>query len=154
VKLSESASRDLFAAARSACLGTVDAADAPHLVPITFAVEVRGGGDDGVDAGADRVYFAVDAKPKSSPRLKRLDNIRSHSSVCLLADHYDADWTRLWWARADGVARILTQDAERAGPIRLLTAKYPQYEHQVPQGPVVEIEVARWSGWAFSEGAA
>lgn len=142
MKLSENASRELFVAARSACLGTVDAADAPHLVPITFAVDAD-----------DRVYFAVDAKPKSSPRLKRLENIRRHSAVCLLADRYDADWTRLWWARADGVARILTEDAERATPIRLLTAKYPQYEQQPPQGPVVEIEVARWSGWAFSEAA-
>jgi len=147
VKLSEGTSRDLFIAARSACLGTVDAADAPHLVPITFAVDEAGA------RGADRVYFAVDAKPKSTTRLKRLENIRSHSSVCLLADHYDADWTRLWWARADGVARILTRDADRAAPIRLLTAKYPQYEHQPPQGPVVEIEVARWSGWSFSEAA-
>ncbi|WP_034262824.1 TIGR03668 family PPOX class F420-dependent oxidoreductase [Actinospica robiniae] len=141
MKLSENTSRELFAAARSACLGTVDAADAPHLVPITFAVD------------ADRVYFAVDAKPKSSPHLKRLDNIRRHSAVCLLADHYDADWTRLWWVRADGVARILTEEEDRAAPIRLLIAKYPQYEQPPPQGPVVEIEVARWSGWAFSEAA-
>jgi PPOX class probable F420-dependent enzyme len=140
VKLSESAARDLFVAARSACLGTVDAAGAPHLVPVTFAVDAR-----------DRVYFAVDAKPKSSPRLKRLDNIRQHGTVCLLADHYDADWTRLWWARADGVARILEDEAERAQPVGLLAAKYPQYQQQVPQGPVVEIAVARWSGWAFSE---
>lgn len=145
MKLSRSTSRDLFTAARSACLGTVDAADTPHLVPITFAVDVGGSG------GVDRVYFAVDAKPKSSPRLKRLDNIRRHGAVCLLADHYDADWTRLWWVRADGAARILTEDEERAAPIRLLTAKYPQYQRQPPQGPVVEIEVARWSGWAFSE---
>ena len=141
MKLSESGSRELFVAARSACLGTVDAAGAPHLVPITFAVD------------ADRVYFAVDAKPKSSPHLKRLDNIRRHHTVSLLADHYDADWTRLWWVRADGVARILAEQEDRDAPIRLLTAKYPQYEQQPPQGPVIEIDVARWSGWAFSAAA-
>src|SRR6185312_4023840 len=101
--------------------------------------------------GADRVYFAVDAKPKSTTRLKRLQNIRVHSAVCLLADHYDADWTRLWWARADGAARILAEDDERAEPIRLLTAKYQQYRKQAPQGPVVEIEVARWSGWTYRD---
>lgn len=138
MNLSESASRDLFAAAPSACLGTVDADGAPHLVPVTFAVD------------GERVYFAVDAKPKRSPRLKRLENIRLHSAVCLLADHYDADWRRLWWVRADGTARILAQDEERAAPIRLLTEKYSQYAEQVPQGPVVEIDIARWTGWAYS----
>jgi PPOX class probable F420-dependent enzyme len=139
VKLSEGTSRELFAAARSACLGTLGAAGTPHLVPVTFAVD------------GSRVYFAVDAKPKSSPRLKRLENIRRHAAVCLLADHYDADWTRLWWARADGTARILAEDGdERATPVSLLSRKYPQYARQPPLGPVVEIRVARWSGWAFS----
>jgi PPOX class probable F420-dependent enzyme len=138
VNLSESASRDLFVAAQVACLGTVTEDGRPHLVPVTFAVE------------RDRVYFAVDAKPKRTTRLKRLDNIRRHDVVSLLADHYDADWRRLWWVRADGTARILTQDDERAGPVELLSAKYPQYAQQAPQGPVVRIEVARWTGWRYS----
>jgi PPOX class probable F420-dependent enzyme len=137
VNLSESASRDLFVTAQVACLGTVTEAGGPHLVPVTFAV----------DGG--RVYFAVDAKPKRSARLKRLDNIRHHDAVSLLADHYDPDWRRLWWVRADGTARILTQDDERAGPVELLRAKYPQYAQQAPQGPVVRIEVARWTGWRY-----
>jgi len=153
VKLTESTSRELFVAAPSACLGTVDPAGAPHLVPITFAVLVAADVDGPASGRADRVYFAVDAKPKSSPRLRRLDNIRSHSAVCLLADHYDADWNRLWWVRVDGLARILAGDEERTAPINLLISKYSQYERQPPQGPVVEIEVARWSGWAFSEEA-
>jgi nitroimidazol reductase NimA-like FMN-containing flavoprotein (pyridoxamine 5'-phosphate oxidase superfamily) len=50
-------------AARIARLATVDALGTPHLVPIVFAVD------------GDRVYSAVDAKPKRTPALRRLANI-------------------------------------------------------------------------------
>lgn len=152
MNLSESTCRDLFAAAHAACLGTVDAEGRPHLVPVVFAV--RTSPDAGADGRVrDRVYFAVDAKPKRHNRLKRLDNILLHPAVSLLADHDDADWTRLWWVRADGAARIVTEEDERARPIRLLSDKYPQYAKQAPQGPVVEIEISRWSGWAYAPDA-
>ncbi len=146
MNLPEPAARARFLAAPKAVLATLGADAVPHLVPITFAADLGGAGD-----GQDlRLYFAVDAKPKSSTRLRRLENIRHHPAVCLLADHYDADWQQLWWVRADGAARILTQDDDRATPISLLTAKYPQYAQQPPQGPVVEITVTRWTGWSFS----
>lgn len=152
MNLSESTCRDLFAAARSACLGTVDAEGKPHLVPVAFAV--RSSPDPAAQGHVrDRVYFAVDTKPKRHNRLKRLDNILLHPSVCLLADHYDADWQQLWWVRADGVARILAEEHERAQPISLLSGKYPQYAQQAPQGSVVEIEVSRWAGWAYAPDA-
>jgi hypothetical protein len=61
-------------------------------------------------------------------------------------DHYDEDWSRLWWVRADGVARIL----ERGGSVDGLVAKYPRYRDQPPAGPVVEVTVTRWSGWAYT----
>lgn len=144
MNLPEPAARALFTAAPSAVLATVGPDAVPHLVPVTFAAA----------PDADRLYFAVDAKPKRSLRLKRLDNIRLHSAVCLLADHYDSDWQQLWWVRADGVARILAEDVDdRAVPLSLLTARYPQYAQQPPQGPVVEIEVTRWTGWAFGPDA-
>ena len=69
----------------------------------------------------------------------------------MLADHYDdADWTRLWWVRGDGRASILTSPAECAGPLAMLAEKYPQYAASPPEGPVIRIEISRWSGWAFA----
>ena len=58
-------------------------------------------------------------------------------SVCLLADHYAEDWSRLWWARADGLARIVTDPAECAAPLAWLAAKYPQYQAQPPPARVI-----------------
>jgi PPOX class probable F420-dependent enzyme len=129
--------RRLFSDARVARLATVDPSGRPHLVPITFA------------AAGDLVFSAVDAKPKRTTALRRLENIRRNARVALLADHYeDADWGALWWVRADGAARVLERgDAQARRGIELLAERYGQYRATPPGGPVLEIAVERWSGW-------
>ena len=125
--------KERFAAERVARLATVGATGAPHLVPLVFALV------------GDVIHSAVDAKPKRHTALRRLANIAHEPRVSVLADHYDDDWTRLWWVRADGIARVL--DASPAG-LAALTAKYPQYVAAPPPGPFLEIEVHRWSSWS------
>ncbi|WP_438489851.1 TIGR03668 family PPOX class F420-dependent oxidoreductase [Streptomyces sp. S186] len=131
--------RQCFVAARVARLATVDAEGRPHLVPVVFAVT------------GDTLVFAVDHKPKRATELKRLANIRTHPGVCLLVDEYGEDWDRLWWARADGTATVLPPadgSAASARHVRLLAEKYrSQYADRRPSGPVVEVNVGRWSGW-------
>ena len=133
MRLPATEARDRFAAQRVARLATVSADGVPHLVPVTFAVLGR------------RIVFVVDDKPKSTTHLRRLDNIAARPAVCLLADVYDDDWTRLWWARADGTASVLEVDDEA---INALSARYPAYVERRPRGPVVSIEVTAWTGWA------
>ena len=108
----------------------------PHIVPITFATD------------HDTLYFAVDAKPKRTPNLKRLQNIAANPAVSVLVDSYEDDWTRLWWVRVDGTARIVEDAAESERAIDLLVKRYPQYRHTRPQGPVVAISMDRLSGWS------
>lgn len=123
-----------FAQAPIARLATVSPDGMPHLVPVVFALR------------DDVVYTAVDAKPKTTQRLRRLANIETNPQVSLLVDHYADDWTQLWWVRADGIARVVAgDDAERG--IRLLTERYEQYRTQPPAGPVIAIRVEHWSGW-------
>ena len=124
--------RRRFATARIARLATVRASGVPHLVPVTFAVD------------GDRVVTAVDAKPKRSTRLARLDNIAYQPRVSLLVDVWDEDWARLWWVRADGIARILDSDEDA---IARLQARYQQYVDRPPGGPIIVVEVERWIGW-------
>ncbi|WP_433378333.1 TIGR03668 family PPOX class F420-dependent oxidoreductase [Actinoplanes sp. CA-142083] len=123
---------ELFATARVARLATVTPGGVPHLVPIVFALT------------GDVLHTAVDAKPKRTRDLKRLANIAANPRVSVLADHYDDDWSQLWWVRADGVARVL--DASPAG-LRALAGRYPQYRENPPPGPFLEITVERWSSW-------
>jgi PPOX class probable F420-dependent enzyme len=124
---------DLFAAARVARLATVGADGSPHLVPIVFAL------------AGEVIHTAVDAKPKRHRALRRLANIAHEPRVSVLADHYDEDWSLLWWVRADGVARVLEESPAGAAA---LAAKYPQYRITPPPGPFVEIRVERWSSWS------
>jgi PPOX class probable F420-dependent enzyme len=124
--------RERFASARVARLATTGPAG-PHVVPIVFALD------------GDTLYHAVDHKPKRTTALKRLENLRADPRASVLADRYEEDWTLLWWARADGIARIL---APGHGPaIELLQERYPQYRETPPAGPVVAIDVSRWSDW-------
>ncbi|MER6511172.1 TIGR03668 family PPOX class F420-dependent oxidoreductase [Nonomuraea sp. NPDC001636] len=128
--------RSLFEGARVARLATADAAGVPRVVPVTFAV-----------LGND-VVTAVDHKPKSTHDLARLRDIRANPRVSLLADHYEDDWTRLWWARADGTATVREDGHDAA--LRALAGKYDQYRRRPPEGPVIVVAVSRWSGWAYS----
>jgi PPOX class probable F420-dependent enzyme len=139
MRLDAAEARDRFVRAAVVRLATVDADGQPHLVPCTFAVDASG-----------RIVIGIDGKPKSSADLRRLRNIAANPRVSLLADHYSADWEQLWWARADGVATVERSGAEHAGHWSLLRAKYPQYDGQVLDGPVIAVRVTGWTGWSYA----
>lgn len=131
--------REQFLRARAARLATVTPSGAPQLVPIVFAV---------VD---DVLYTAVDAKPKNTTALARLANIGHEPRVSVLVDYYTDEWTQLWWARADGTAEV-TDDL--AAAVDALSRRYRQYRAMPPPGPVIRVQVDRWSGWsAATDGA-
>jgi PPOX class probable F420-dependent enzyme len=93
------------------------------------------------------MYSAVDAKPKSTLSLRRLQNLKTNSSFSLLVDHYDEDWTTLWWVRVDGSGRVIEKGDEREHALGLLTAKYEQYRDTPPPGPILALDIERWRVW-------
>jgi PPOX class probable F420-dependent enzyme len=127
--------RRLLGGAKVARLATVSDQGRPHIVPIVFALN------------GDTIYFAVDAKPKRTNHLARLKNIAANPAVSMLVDHYEDDWTRLWWVRADGTARVVSEEAEAQHATDLLVARYAQYRVTRPPGPVVAIAIDRLTGW-------
>jgi PPOX class probable F420-dependent enzyme len=128
--------RRLVSAARVGRLVTVDADGRPNPVPFVFAVE------------GDVLVSAVDRKPKRSPDLRRLSNIRDRPDVAVLVDHYEEDWERVWWIRLRGRGRVFEDGPERDRALAMLTEKYPQYREDRPDGPAILIEVADWRGWS------
>ena len=120
-----------LAQARVGRLATVTAEGRPHVVPVCFALH------------EGRIYTAVDAKPKRTAALARLDNVRATGRASLLVDHYEEDWSRLWWVRADGPAEVIESEAA----IDALAAKYDQYRAARPAGPVIAIAPERWRSW-------
>ncbi|MBM4638482.1 TIGR03668 family PPOX class F420-dependent oxidoreductase [Rhodococcus hoagii] len=128
-----------FVDAPVARMATVSADGDPHLVPVVFA------------AVGDVVFTAVDDKPKSTRRLRRLANIAATGRASLLVDHYDDDWSRLWWIRVDGTGEVLEPDSDvGVAAIDALVAKYHQYASMRPIGPVIEVRVSGWREWSAS----
>jgi PPOX class probable F420-dependent enzyme len=128
--------RERVDAARVGRLATVGADGQPHLVPICFALV------------GDVIYSAVDQKPKRSTELRRLANIRATGRGCLLVDESDEDWSALWWVRLDALGREVADPDETTRAVDALRAKYEQYGGQPPSGPVLALEVTRWSAWS------
>jgi PPOX class probable F420-dependent enzyme len=135
--------RRLVTAARVGRLATVTADGRPHIVPCCFALATVGVGDRDEDV----LYSAVDAKPKSTLDLKRLDNVRASPAASLVVDHYDDDWTALWWVRLDGSATVLDTGPETDRALELLADKYEQYRVTAPPGAVLRIAVTGWADW-------
>ena len=127
--------RTRFAHTPVARLATASLDGLPHLVPVVFALH------------DEVIYTAIDAKPKTTQRLRRLANIERNPQVSVLVDHYAEDWTQLWWVRADGVAAIHHDGDTMHEGRDLLRAKYAQYQSVRLDGPVIAIAVQRWNSW-------
>jgi PPOX class probable F420-dependent enzyme len=136
--MNEARARELLGAARVARLATVARDGRPRLVPICFVL------------AGDVIYHAVDDKPKATRRLARLADLAAEPRASVLADHYDEDWSALWWVRADGRARVLddVREGEAARALDLLAERYAPYRARRPLGPVIALDVERITGWA------
>jgi PPOX class probable F420-dependent enzyme len=127
--------------ARVARLATLNTTCGPHIVPVCFVYD------------GSVFYTAIDRKPKrvAPGRLARLRNIRAAPQVALLIDEYDEDWAQLWYILVRGKAKLLPQSAqqERAGAIRKLRAKYPQYAGGMlaHDAPIIRVTPERTTAW-------
>ena len=135
--------RNKFETARVARLATVEAEHTPHAIPICFYFD------------GSVFYSAIDRKPKrvNANRLKRLKNIAQTPQVALLLDHYDEDWTRLWYVLVRGMAELVSAEAERLEAIVRLRAKYVQYAAGMlsDDAPVLRITPERITSWGNLE---
>ena len=135
--------RPTLETARHGYLSTASADGEPHLQPVVFQVV------------ADSVYIAIDEKPKTTLRLRRLTNIESNPRFALLVDRYDDDWTRLWWILLRGPADVLWPSQWRGEEankvIAALRAKYPQYESMgLEERPLLKLAPDRVTRWSAS----
>ena len=134
-------------------LSTASKAGVPHVIPVCFALAHH---EDGA-----AIYIVLDRKPKRAAltRLRRVRNILENPQVALVVDHYDADWTKLWYILVTGAAKFLegepvegcNRNAERRHAIHLLREKYPQYrEMDIDDNPVIKITPGRMVAWSYT----
>ncbi|HEX6139095.1 MAG TPA: TIGR03668 family PPOX class F420-dependent oxidoreductase [Candidatus Limnocylindria bacterium] len=136
--LSEEEARSRLAAARVAHLATTRRDGRPHVVPIVFA------------ADGDLIYSIADPKPKSGLDLLRHRNIAANPAVSLLVDAYHEPWGGIWWVRVDGSASVVENGPRRETAIRLLRAKYADYQDWTePFGAATVIRIERVTSWSM-----
>ena len=131
---------EFLSVARVGRLATADADGRPLVVPVCYALD------------GDRIYSAVDAKPKRTRELRRLRNIAENPLISLVVDEYDEDWTRLRYVIVEGTADVLTGGDEFSRAVDRLVAKYPQYRALgLPRdsGAVIRIHPDRILSWRY-----
>jgi PPOX class probable F420-dependent enzyme len=138
--VTEEEARRRIATARVGRLASIDPNGRPHVVPICFAVS------------GTRVVSVIDQKPKRTVQVRRLENVRRNPDVQLVVDHYDDDWSALWWVRISGRGRVVDGGATRDEAIDLLGRKYRQYREHRPMGPVLVIDITQISSWQATNG--
>lgn len=132
--------RQILDTAPVARLGQLDNVGAAQALPFVFS---RLG---------TSLWSPIDGKPKRSAKLDRLSWLAEHPQVCILVDHYEADWSQLWWLKLFAQAEIVREphtDWEQV--TALLAEKYPQYrdtEMFLDVPTMVRFDYSRWKSWA------
>ena len=142
MRLPESEARARLAAHDHAILCTVHPERGVDAVPVAYALDEEGY----LGVPVDRV------KPKASERLQRERNLEADPRATLLVEHWDAaDWSRLWWVRAELRWQDDADDARTAALAARLADRYPQY-HDQPFARVLVLHIVGVTGWAAGAG--
>ena len=121
---------------RVAHLATADVRGRPHVVPVCF----------GYADGA--IWIAIDEKPKTTARLKRVRNIEENPQASLIFDRYDEDWTRLGYVLVTGRAAVIAGGSECKTALAALRERYEQYRSMALEGrPLIRVTPERVTSW-------
>ena len=137
MRLSEDDARARLAVHDHGVLCTVHAERGVDAVPVSYALH------------RELIGIPIDTvKPKSATRLQRQRNLEADPRATLLIEHWDvADWSKLWWVRAE---LRLVADPGSAAPEALaerLVARYEQYTDR-PFADMLVLRIVAISGWA------
>ena len=136
MRLAEAECWSLMCEATHGVLATAHAERGVDAVPVVFIVD------------GTWIVIPIDTvKAKTTTRLQRLKNIVVDARVVVLVEHYDDDWTELWWVRANGRAvEAPVTDAWLAA----FAAKYPDYDAPGAIKSVILMTANSVTGWSAS----
>ncbi len=103
-------------------------------MPVVFAVE------------GHQVIIPVDTvKPKRTLRLQRLQNLTADPRFSLLVEHFDEDWSKLWWVRLAGRASTRSPSPR---DLALLADRHRQYRNAGAVVETIVLSADTLTGWA------
>ena len=115
---------ELITTARVGHLATAASNLQPYLTPVVFITL------------QNSILIPLDDKPKiiDVNRLRRVRNIEENPKVSFLVDHYDEDWTYLWFVMIIGNAKLIQLNRKTERKTKEMTKirnmflkKYSQY---------------------------
>jgi PPOX class probable F420-dependent enzyme len=120
--------------ARHGVLATVHPGRGVDAVPVVYAVVERS------------IVIPIDTvKPKRHLHLARLSNVAGDPRCVLLVDHFDEDWSQLWWVRFHARA----EEARDPSPwVAALKDRYPEYRLPGTVVAALVLQPNAVSGWA------
>jgi PPOX class probable F420-dependent enzyme len=123
-------------------LGTVHAERGVDAVPVVFVIS-----DERVVIPIDTVKpkATVTSTPTSGARLQRLVNLSADDRCVLLVDHYDDDWSQLWWVRAHGRA---VESAPTTETLAALADAFPAYRARGAVTSTILVAIDAVTGWS------
>jgi hypothetical protein len=94
----------------------------------------------------DRIGVPIDTvKPKRHTSLQRLANVADDPRCVLLVEHYETNWSRLWWVRLHAEAAPATQVDDW---LQALAEKYPAYRGAGSVHDVLVLSPVEVTGWS------
>lgn len=138
MRMPEPDARRLLLAADHGVLSTLHPRRGVDAVPVVYVADQEGF----VGIPVDRV------KPKASGLLQRERNLLADPRATLLVEYWDrADWSGLWWVRAE-LHWEGTAEGDRAARMRwMLADRFEQYREQ-PFERVLVLRTITVTGWA------
>ena len=137
MRMSEDDARARLSAHVHGVLCTLHPDRGPDPQPVVYAVS------------GEHLGVPIDSvKPKASTRLRREANLAADPRAPLLIEHWEtADWSRLWWVRAD-LRHVPDPSAELTDDLAgRLAAAVPQYAGR-PFHRVLVCRVGAVTGWS------
>ena len=134
MRLDETSCWERLSSSGHGVLGTVHQERGTDAVPVVFVAH------DG------EIVLPIDTvKAKSGARLQRLRNLDVDPRAVLLVDHYDDDWSQLWWVRVHGHAH---EAAATSGQLHALATAFPAYSQPGSVTSVIRLAVDEITGWS------
>lgn len=129
---------------RMGYLATASSNMQPYVTPVVFVIQ------------NENVYVPLDQKPKTVNilKLKRVKNIQENSKVCFLVQHYDEDWTKLWFVMITGYATLANASSETLkAELKIIRdkflSKYSQYNKISVGNFYIRIRIDKTAYWNY-----
>jgi coenzyme F420-0:L-glutamate ligase / coenzyme F420-1:gamma-L-glutamate ligase len=139
---------ELITTARVGHLATAASNLQPYLTPVVFI------------ALQNSILIPLDDKPKiiDVNRLRRVRNIEENPKVSFLVDHYDEDWTYLWFVMIIGNAKLIQLNRKTERKTKEMTKirnmflkKYSQYTKIGVGKTYIKLMIEKTIYWKYMD---